>query len=120
MHVNIERIVFNQVPCIGRELPLHVPYNPRRPKYSQSFISSKKESQQVVKTYEVVYVGVGYEDIRHAHDFSSLNSFYASDVKEDRSPLPLDINIEARVFKWIIYKPWMEYRNHKEILNGDT
>lgn len=105
-------VVLHQVPCIRGELVLELPDELLRPVHSHTGIPPQTDTQQMIEAGEVIHVRVRNEHVADPEELTRREPRDIADIEEQRTPLELEIDVDARVAERPVDKFCVEYGPH--------
>ena len=98
----IVRVVFHQIPCIGRQFVFQLIEETGRTEQTEVLVPAKAQPEQMVKTDEMIHVGVGHKDVIDFQEFSRRQEMQIADIEKNRLPAVLAFNVDAGVSERIV------------------
>ena len=95
-------VVSDKIPCIGVDLIFYLAVEAGRTKYGDMTVAAQTHPEQMIKSYEMIHVGVRNEDMIDLEKLSRAEIVKVPQIEEKRSPFMPELDIHSRVAEGII------------------
>ena len=113
VHFEHQPLPPDQVPGIPGQLPFHVLKEIGWAKDAEGFVSAEQDPDEGVKSYKVVHVGVGDEDVANLQHFAMGKGMEITHIEKESPSIKHEFDIHSGVAEGIMDQLCMKQRFHR-------